>query len=271
MKKSLSLFLSFWLSLFSLISLSVNASDLSLMKMGNTTTGSASCVEPSFPSVTGIKTHYNAYGQGFTADQAVGTWVDSITAYDLTQATEANKPLYRASPTGFNNCPALQFDGSNDNLSNTTNAFNDVGTAAGTIYAVVRVNNFSADTGSPWTNPSAWNGAVRYALDIFTNTAEAFGYDGANKKVSTAISSGTTYLLRARWDSANIGIRVNNGSESTTACGALQTGNTDFKVSTYSGTPLDGWVAEIVTLNVSVSGGDDTNLLTYFNTKYMLY
>ncbi len=243
-----------------------------LLLGGGPGAGTGAAAEPAFPTVTGIKTHYKANGQGFVADTTVATWVDLQSAYNLTQATEANKPTYRAAPTGFNAWPALQWDGTDDNMSNATNAFNDVGTAGGTIYAVVRVNNFAADSGSPWTNASVWNGAVRYALDIFTNKAEAFGYDGATKKVSATIATGTTYILRSRWDSTNLGIRVNNGVETTTACGALLTGNTDFKVTTYSGSVfLNGWIAEIVTLNVSVSGTDDTNLLTYFNTKYACY
>ncbi|GEM_PF-6916782 len=232
----------------------------------------AGLVEPAFPSVTGIKTHFKANGQGFVADTAIGsTWTDLVSAYNFSQATGSLQPIYRAAPTGFNSWPALQFDGVDDKLANATNAFNDVGTAAGTIYAVVRVNTNHADTGNPWTNDTGYAGAVRYGLHFYTNVLQAFGYDGANKIATTAITTGTTYIARVRWDSTNLGVRINNAAETTTACGALTTGNTDFTTGKYSTNTLDGWISEIVTLNASVSAGDDTNLLTYFNTKYMIY
>src|SRR3990167_7566786 len=108
MKKPIALFLTFWLSLFSIISLSVNASDLSLMKMGNTTT--AAVGEPTFPTVGGVTLRLDATDlRGVVAaDATIATWDDvSASNFDFTQATEGNKPLYRDAPTGFNGWPAV--------------------------------------------------------------------------------------------------------------------------------------------------------------------
>jgi len=52
---------------------------------------------------------------------AVAQWDDaSGNAHHASQATAANRPLYRASVAGLNNKPAVEFDGSNDFLLSPT-------------------------------------------------------------------------------------------------------------------------------------------------------
>jgi hypothetical protein len=56
-----------------------------------------------------------------TDGQAVRRWVDQIAGYEADQATEANRPIYRA--TGQSSNPALEFDGADDRLTLSGAAF----------------------------------------------------------------------------------------------------------------------------------------------------
>lgn len=273
MKKPIALFLAFWLSVFSIISLSVNASDLSLMRMGNTTTGSAALEEPTFPTVGGVTCRYKANSLALSDGNTVATWEDETASnFDLTQGTEASKPVYRAAPTGFNGWPALEFD-TVAKMARAGAETDYVSVGASTVYVVFRVDTHVADTGSPWTNPGLWHIGVRQGLHTYTDTLQSFNHDGSNDTaITTTISEDTTYLGILKHEGGNISVAINGGAFTDTASGNLAGGNGDISVgAAYSTNTVQGWISEVVVSNEAHDSTELADMRTYFNTKYMIY
>lgn len=84
---------------------------------------------------------YWASGSEFQASSptdggTIQTWHDESGAADLTQATSANRPTYRASHVSFNSKPIVEFDGTNDLM--VSGSFTQISQAF-TMVAVFRL------------------------------------------------------------------------------------------------------------------------------------
>lgn len=95
------------------------------------------------PYTTGLLMDMDASRCGVTADgTALATWPDqSGNGNDLTQATSANRPLYKIAQVAGR--PAILFDGSNDKMANT--AYAGIGTGDFTAFFVVKSTLLSSD------------------------------------------------------------------------------------------------------------------------------
>lgn len=254
---------------------STPASNLCLLGAGRSNVATATCVDPTFPTVGGAKLIYKANALALSEADAVGTWADGGSgAKDLTQGTAANKPTYRAAPTGFNNCAAVEFDGSNDKLNHATAVLSDAfGIANKTVYVVFRADSFSADDGSnPWVNPPLFQFDTRCGLTLSDAGAIAWNYDGTVTRIASgALSTGTTYLAILWHDGVNLKLGINGGALSSSASLLFDDAQTGFNVGVYSSNALDGHIAEIRTFDDAHDATELADMRTYFNTKYMIY
>lgn len=234
--------------------------------------GGAGVTEPSFPSLTGLKGRWKANSLVLNNNDPVANWTDqSASGYTLSQSTEANKPLYKSAPTGFNSWPALYFDGTNDTLTRAQNALDVVSATAGIIYVVFRADTLDADSGSPWTNNTLFHSGIRIGLHAYTSNIQSFNYDGTNDVINTTISTGTTYLGIWRHTGGNLGVALNNGAFTETASGNSQNGNVHIDVgATPSGGYFEGHIAEVIVCN-NYDATEFADVKTYINSKYAIW
>lgn len=99
----------------------------------------------------------------------VSAWADqSGNAFDVTQGTAANQPLYVAS--GLNGKPVIRIDGSNDTLTGTGA---QAGNGAHTLAAVMKVNTIV---------PAAFRGIIGYGDAAAGNGSSTIGYESTGKR-----------------------------------------------------------------------------------------
>lgn len=194
--------------------------------------------DPEFPDdIPGLALHLDASSiVGFSDGQPVGSWADiGPNGHLVSQATPANMPLYRES--GISGRPALEFDGSNDNLAGS---FGTTYAQPNTVFAVVEFLSVPSSDASPWMDGSSssnrhWMGSTQanvigiWAGDPFLNSGidksttpmivrGVFNGGGGNSSVhafgtqfggSTGNQGWSGVTLGSRWDGArNVHIRI---------------------------------------------------------------
>ena len=221
---------------------------------------------PDFPSdIAGLILHLDASAlAGLSDGDPVTTWADSgPNGYSPTQATSGNRPLYR--PAGINGRPALEFDGTNDNLAV---AFGTTYSQPNTIFSVVQFVTVPANDAYPWLDGVAssnrhWMGS---------GTSNQFSIWAGSSFLDSGIAESTNPILVR-------GI-YNGGSSSVTIGGGDPATGTNVGSQGMSGITVGSrWdnqrhvavrVAEIAVWSGVLTDRDIERVEDYLRTKYLL-
>jgi hypothetical protein len=205
----------------------------------------------------------------------------SVTPAHAAYSTAGREPLYR-SGTPLMMLPCLDFDGSDDELrvvnnTNITSYINTgsfLGDQAKTILVAFWAESITATSADPLENHAVVGGSESFALtckDVGgTPKLQFCNYDGGWDTAEQTIAAGTTVVACARHDTSNIYLRVDGGSDATTASGA--TGlwpNTYLNLGRSGGTSrFNGRIGELAVYNACLTGTDLTDAIAYFRAKW---
>jgi hypothetical protein len=209
--------------------------------------------------------------ESFANNDPVAALNDLVATNDFVQATEANKPLYKTNifPTGL---PGLDFDGSNDVMTNTDiNVF--LAAATYSAFVVVWIDVINTANGDAYLNDAVYadsNGHMGLHLHSTTPNAELYSYDGAFKEAATPVSTGVAQVIHTRHESGNIYISVNGGTEASVAAGDMTNTAGNFKLGQGAGSGyFDGKIGEFFIYDVARSTGEIAALITYLSEKWI--
>lgn len=141
---------------------------------------------------------------------------------------------------------------------------------AGTILALVKASSLATETGNVYDDPTVLRDTnADTGLSLTKSGARGFIYDGAYKSATAPFFPGAYHLIRVRWDSSNIGITIDNGTEIQTPAGAaaVMSGVLNSGAG-YGGGFIDGDVLELVTLDSSLADIDYGHFLDYCRARY---
>lgn len=213
---------------------------------------------------------------GFNDGDAVTTWPDlSGNGYDVTQATAANKPLYK---TGiFKGRPALLFDGSDDYFENTTvNPF--AADSARTLFIATRILNADTTVGFMCfrlANPGVWFGHYLFSGSniFFANMADNTHNIYSNSAQGGIFARATVLCVRTHGTVAANAVRV-DGAPAISTLGTVpsgETGTTGFRVGAREAASayMNGYIAEVIGYNSSLSDADCLKIERYLAIKYL--
>ena len=198
----------------------------------------------------------------------------SSNANHMLQSTGAAKPLYRATG-GPNSKPAVEADGSDDEMFATSDSSVHLTLSAGTVYAVF-MSDSSGSNGDSVVNPTLYHFNNRVA-QLWTNVPRALvrHYDGNDdlKNNGTNLSNSTWYACRIRYNGVNAFILVNGGTEQSVASGNIDSLASSPNLFSQGGTRFwNGKYADLITYNTCVSDNDatDTAARNYLSKRYAL-
>lgn len=209
-----------------------------------------------------------AVGDGNT----VTTWTDRIGAYAFTEAT--NKPIYRASSIGGR--PAIDFDGTNDQLVRAGNLFSNT---TGSVMLIVNADTLANAT--CYANRLA--GGTR--LVYFGNTATGWiqtrqrDADTADnvRGNTTALATSTDYAWYYRSTGTVYAMQVNGVGQAKTVIAGADTG--DWYGDTASrdqvaigsnavGEFFNGRIAEVLDFDHDLTADELASLERYLTNRY---
>ncbi len=204
---------------------------------------------------------------------AVATWADrSGNGNDFTEST--NQPSFKES--WLNGKPAVEFDGSNDVMSDadffTSVDFSAKDATMIIVYQPQADTSYAlTDTGSKADSDRTFSGLGLYSSSFLSNRIE----NGAYAEKFPAARSASTFGLRINNSSASYKIYYNNReqfdhtsystSHFATTGGAMKIGCGD---STYK---LDGFISEVLVFNTALSDDDFNKIHTYIDAKYKVH
>jgi len=216
--------------------------------------GSEDAAPPDF--TTGLIRHYDATTITANDGDAIEVWTDLIGTTNLTQVTEAHRPLYRASDSGFGGRPSLWF-GADGSLTN--DVYVD---ASYTIFVVAYRTNTASGELYRFTTTSArittgLSERWQYDSPTTTNTSGSTLSSGVAIVRFTAINSADTRSQDGAW--ANLD--PNNQYDDPA--------NTVFvNIGPYGSTDLLGYVGEIRIYDSPLSDGDVNLVGRYLGAKW---
>lgn len=209
----------------------------------------------------------------------VSQWSDqSITGYNVSQATAANQPAYTSNSVNFN--PALSFDGTNDELTNLTRLYSD--TNAFHLFAVSKDNRtvftqtrcplgIGSDGNYPTmdfqtdaTSPLGFNPSMTSSTP--TDWGTSVGLPRVDGKTNITMMASTNASLTA---TNNILAGVNGKDTMTTldAKRQVQIGN-GVHVGSSGDALWLGYIPEVIIYNRTLTAGEEQKINSYLAVKY---
>jgi hypothetical protein len=193
--------------------------------------------------------------------------------------SEATNPPAVGATLGTSGLAGADFDGTNDQLTNGTAISTLLSASAWSIWAIVNLDAIDTnDTGSPWLNDAiAIDTGTFWSLSVRSNggapRAQAYQWDGAAKVAEAAIGLSTVSLICAKYDGANISIRVRTaattGAWSSNPAGNITTVTGTLRVGqSVSGAVMDGRLWEIATAATAFSDSDFDNVVASINADF---
>ncbi|NML59384.1 beta strand repeat-containing protein [Chryseobacterium cheonjiense] len=218
--------------------------------------------------VSGINLWYKA-DQGVTTSTGVSQWNNSAqNAYNLTQGTAANQPVYNTTTNIINFNPSMRFDGTNDNLQAANVPISEVASGsnpyASSHYIVYR--GLSTTNGplyvSATNTPSIWNvGSQTDGQVLITN-----------RYISTSAVNVNETRLQAFDGTSNAASSYLNGllmSSTLSASTGTSAANPFFSVGVTPGASnyANADIAEIVVYNTN-QPVNRNRIESYLSLKY---
>lgn len=185
-------------------------------------------------------------------------------------ATAGNDPATGAAQNGFT---PPDFDGTNDNLMNSTLDTTFFTSTAGSIVCLARADNAALPTGNIYDDATVFrNVNSNEGLSFTTNGWTGYAYDGAYKTNAVGCLTGAYHLVMMTWDSSNIGMTLDSAAEVTSACGTLTLGGDSVNTGRgyAGGSFFDGRILELMTSATKLSGANYANIKSYVNSRYAL-
>ena len=235
--------------------------------------GSTAAVECPSPGGNGgnLKLWFKANsGTNTTTNSgAITTWIDqSGQGKNVTQATAANQPLFVTNGTNFN--PAINYDGVNDYLVNTTIGITG---ANKTFFAVSTANTLPASTvgiiGGGGSAAETQFGYENAKLNMYENA-------GFTAAATTAITTGVP-TISTGMELSNALSFFNNGTANGTGAYTSTPATVRFTVGSHTlgaaGAPTyknywGGTISEVIMYDVAISAADREEVETYLGIKY---
>jgi len=214
---------------------------------------------------------------GLSNNDPVGTWPEPINSLDVTQATEANKPLWIE--IGLNGHPVVRGDGADDTLYRTSVPSTTIFPNAGELsfYLILKQVGSKADNYT-----IGWGETYVSQTDILATSNNVIYFDAPYGAAGEGRSS---VAQPAGWDDTwhiLICYRLTDGTQvirvdRTDISSVSKSGN----VPAVSGTlalfnswsldvPFQGDIADVLISSRGFTGGDITNLEDYSLTRYGL-
>lgn len=199
---------------------------------------------------------------------AVSAWADQSGAgHNLSQSTSGSRPVYTASI--INGQPVIRFTSGGDKFLNFTTPWTQP--AIWTLYAVVKyVTNGSDYQIFMQTTGSAVQ-CKPYLGYNAGNVNKPLAYGAGNDAIWGSALTAGNYVIRWRCNySTDINnVRVGNGTEINSSGSSNLIAGTWDKLGLGLGVQeLRSDVAEIIMYNKAPSAGEDSSVLSYFNTRY---
>lgn len=242
------------------------------------TTGSATCaVSPAGISASlAFWVKANSIASAPSNNNTIATWDDKSGATrNATQATNANKPIYKDNATdNINYNPIVNLDGSDDFMDITSNGVLSTGNNAYAVYSVIAPDN---------TNTDSDPGKFFFSGDIASNNFCSFDARGPGKLNDSWASN--DLVVNSVWNTneALIGTFNYNSSQRTmykngSLAGTLNTStsrastNTNSAIGFQSATNIEyygGKIAEIISyINKSHGSSNRETIESYLAIKY---
>jgi hypothetical protein len=203
------------------------------------------------------------------ASYAGSPWVGKVDSRDLSEAT--NPP---ATGTAVNGLTPADFDGTNDILTNATAISTILSAAAWSCLALVNLDAINTNNADLWLNdPIVCDTGAFWGIHLKSApTVHIFQWDGASKSVSETIATSAWALVQAKYNGANLLLRVNGGSWQAAASGNISTttGTVRVGLTPTGGHALDGRLAEIMLSNVAEADAVFDDLKADINAIYGL-
>jgi hypothetical protein len=143
----------------------------------------------------------------------VSQWSDqSGVGNHFTQATGARQPLYN---------DGLDFDGNNDYVQGPAGS-SLISASAFTLFLVCTIDSIGTNSGSPHLNDAVIADAAGFWGIHFKSAGPAayvYNWDGSADTAEITPTLSSKIILTARHGSGTIGLRMNNGTETTAASG----------------------------------------------------
>ena len=192
----------------------------------------------------------------------VSQWSDqSGCGNHWTQGSVTRQPTYGGAGNG------VDFDGS-DNAMSGPILSNLITASACTIFIVFSADAAGTNSGSSWLNTALiGQGSAFFGIHLKSApSVHIFNWDGSDDSASTGISLTTRTIVTARHGGGTIGIRVNDGSETTAASGNTTTisGATELGRGNGSDTYcFNGKIYEVVIYNTLLSDANQALIRGY--------
>lgn len=185
------------------------------------------------------------------AGGVVSQWDDQSGNGNNFTASSTAQPAFSSSDAAFGSRPVLTWDGSNDVMTGPAlSAF--VANNAYTVFAVVNVTTIHTSTVNFELNDAiVGESGGLFALYLrSTPTIGIYNWDGNRDTAATSISTATTFIVTARHASGSLGIRINEGSETTAASGNTTGLTGTVTLGKSSSTQFyGGKISEVIILN----------------------
>jgi len=227
-----------------------------------------------------------------TADaHPVGLWKDqSGNGYDVSQSSDALRPILKLAANGINGRATVLFNGSSQFLLRTVANWLS-SDSAGSIFAVVRLgavlksNNMvlgSADEAGS-TKYFEVNVVYDQTSGKFIETGQINGDTADANRGSTVIAGNTVYLCSWRSSGTANFLSVNGSTETITTRSGANNGDwfadtadrDNFTIGALKYSSVNyyfkGDIAEVLVYNSNLAGDNLTNVRTYLNTRYAAY
>jgi hypothetical protein len=216
-----------------------------------------------------------------TGDAFVKVWYDQASTNDATQTTTANQPKIVSSGAVIveNGKPAIQFDGSNDQLV-PPQFLDSVASNPKKYITSVFAKGAATNVRQPYDfqyNPSSWENIASLTIQGSTNEVVVKDYNSADSPTSqssSAVMTQTQNLISHSYD-LTAGARVHNGYLNGTLMTGTATGYASGSSNKISNSysfifNFDGKMQEIVAWN-SDQSSNRTGIENNLNTFYSIY
>lgn len=209
------------------------------------------------------------------ASYSASPWVGTASAGASSgrNLTEGVNPP--ATGAALNALVPADFDGSNDRLTSAVAMSSFVSSSAGSFICLFNSDTAPADAGAAanFSNPGLIQESTGRLSLSFCSAGVRFGsYSGASdNSLAVACGTGGWHVATARWDATTLRLSVDFGAFSSLAhTVALAAGTTVVGSNWNSTVPFNGRIAELMTMQTSISDADLARVRTYINSRYGL-